>query len=123
MRHAKARSTIAGLTLALLVGQAGCAQSVRAPKLAIGRLGTVGVVAGPPAATLRYQAPPRGAAAGARAGASSGLGEALGSGNLVAALGAPILAGIMAIEGATTARSVEEVDRAEQGLRAGFAEL
>jgi hypothetical protein len=121
MRNARGRRLIAGIAVALLVGQAGCARSVRVPRLAIARLGAMGVVAGPSAATLTYQAPPRGAAAGARQGLARGFGEALGSGDIFLALGAPIFAGIRAVDGAATARSVEEVDRAEQGLRAAFA--
>ena len=120
MRHAAARVTTG---LALLLVAVGCAPTARAPKLTLVERAPIGIVAGESARTPTYRTPPRGAGAATRSGASLGVQAVLESGNLVAVLGAPIAAAIGAVEGVASARSAEEVDRAERGLRAGFAEL
>ncbi len=123
MSRVTGRRLLAGIAIALLVGQAGCARPVRVPKLGGAQLGTIGVVAGRFTPALTYKAPPKGGAAASREGAAQGFRGALGSGNIFLMLGAPLAAGLTAIEGAATAQSAEEVESAELALKTAFAEL
>ncbi len=109
---------------ALILGSLGCAaRSARVTPLAVGRPEPLGLVAGQFTPRVVYHVPPAGRGAGAVRGAAAGFAGALGSGNLFLLLGAPIVAGITAVEGAITARPAEEVEQAETTLKRAFADL
>ncbi len=141
MRVGRHRLLILGLTVALLVGQWGCAlKPYRAPSEEIrAQFGTVGVISRRLVPEAALEGPTGGKGAGAAKGAGLGAGYSLlygvgggaYSGNplgfaIGVALGvglAPVAALVGGIYGAVTAEPASKVQEAERALKNAFAEL